>query len=158
PRLYLYGDPDASVVRAAREANMGMPAHGVDLAAAALDGSLAGKTVAVLGASYRGRVKETAFSGVFPVVAELQARGARALVQDPMYSDQELAHLGFEPYHLGEPVDAAIVQADHPGYADLRPADLPGVKVLVDGRGVTKAGNWLGVARLVIGQPRTAQS
>jgi nucleotide sugar dehydrogenase len=152
PRLYLWGDPGATVVRAAREANMAMPTHAVELAAAALDGALDGQTVAVLGASYRGRVKETAFSGVFAVVAELTGRGAKVLVADPMFSDSELARLGWEPYHFGTPVDAAIIQADHPEYAGLRPADLPGIKVLVDGRRVTDPGSWDGVTRLVIGQ------
>jgi nucleotide sugar dehydrogenase len=152
PWLYLHNDPDATIVRAAREANLAMPAHGVELAAAALDGDLRGKTVAVLGASYRGRVKETAFSGVYGVVEALRGRGAKALVHDPMFSDQELAGLGFEPYHLGEPVDAAVIQADHPEYADLAPADLPGVKVLVDGRRVTAPEAWAGVTRLVIGE------
>ena len=38
-------------------------------------GDLTGAKVAVLGASYRGGVKETAFSGVFPVVAALRERG-----------------------------------------------------------------------------------
>ncbi|MDR2566556.1 MAG: nucleotide sugar dehydrogenase [Bifidobacteriaceae bacterium] len=154
PRLYLYNDPEATIVRAAREANMGMPAHAVELAASALDGDLAGKTVAVLGASYRGRVKETAFSGVFPVVAALAERGARVLVHDPMFADEELEGFGWAPYHLGEPVDAAIIQADHPVYADLEPADLPGVKVLVDGRRVTRPERWAGATRLVIGAGR----
>ncbi|MDR0594833.1 MAG: nucleotide sugar dehydrogenase [Bifidobacteriaceae bacterium] len=151
PRLYLYNDPDATIVRAAREANMAMPVHAVELAAAALDGSLAGRKVAVLGASYRGRVKETAFSGVFAVVDALVERGAVPLVHDPMFAEEELAEHGWTPYRLGMPVDAAIIQTDHPVYADLEPADLPGAKVLVDGRRVTAPERWAGVTRLVIG-------
>jgi nucleotide sugar dehydrogenase len=154
PRLYLYGDPDATIVRAAREANMTMPAHAVELAAAALEGDLNGKAVAVLGASYRGRVKETAFSGIFPVVEELRRRGAEVAVHDPMFSDEELAGFGWKPYRLGESVQAAIIQADHPEYADLEPDDLPGVRVLVDGRRVTAPERWPGVVRLVIGEGR----
>ena len=68
PRLYLAGDPDATVVSAARAANAAMPAYAVSRAAALL-GSLSGLRVAVLGAAYRGGVKETAFSGVFGVVS-----------------------------------------------------------------------------------------
>ncbi len=83
------------MVRAAREANAGMPEHAVTLLEGAY-GDLAGARVAVLGASYRGGVKETAFSGVFPLVAALKARGATALVHDPMYTDEELGKLGFE--------------------------------------------------------------
>jgi nucleotide sugar dehydrogenase len=152
PRLYLWSDPEASIVRAARQANAAMPAYTVGLLAAA-HGDLAGVRVVVLGASYRGRVKETAFSGVFPTVEALQARGARALVHDPLYSDAELQQLGFTPYHLGDPADAAIVQADHPQYAELSAHDLPGITTLIDGRHVTDPMRWPDVTRTVIGQP-----
>lgn len=151
PRLYLYTDPDATIVRTAREANMTMPDYTIGLTEGAL-GGLQGKTIAVLGASYRGRVKETAFSGVFPTVAGLKARGATALVHDPMFTDEELRAHGFEPYHLGDQVDAAIVQADHPEYATIGPAELPGVQVLVDGRRATDAERWSGVRRIVVGE------
>lgn len=150
PRLYLYTDPEASVVRTAREANMTMPQHAVDLAARAL-GDLAGRKVVVLGASYRGRVKETAFSGVFPTVDALTAAGAEVFVHDPMFDDDELAAKRFTPYHYGENVDAVIVQADHPEYKEITSASFPGVQVLVDGRNATDAANWPGVKRLVIG-------
>jgi nucleotide sugar dehydrogenase len=150
PRLYLWNDPDATVVRAAREANVAMPAYAVDLLAQAY-GDLAGARVVVLGAAYRGGVKETAFSGVFPTVEALRERGAEVVVHDPLYDDAELSGLGFKPYHLGEPVDAAVIQADHPEYRDLGPADLPGVRALVDGRAITDPARWVGVARRVIG-------
>ena len=152
PRLYLFNDPDATIVRAAREANMDMPHHAVDLARAAAGGSLDGKTAVVLGASYRGGVKETAFSGVFGTVAALKAAGARAVVHDPMYSDAELEKLGFEPYHLGEHADVALVQADHADYRTIGAADLPGLTVLVDGRKVTAESGWDGVTRIVLGR------
>ncbi len=150
PRLYLYTDPDATIVRTAREANMTMPSYAVGLAEGAL-GGLAGRRVVVLGASYRGRVKETAFSGVFPTVDGLRSRGAEVLVHDPMFTDDELARYGFTAYHLGDPVDAAILQADHPEYLALTPADLPGVRAFVDGRGVIDAANWPGVTFLRLG-------
>jgi nucleotide sugar dehydrogenase len=149
PRLYLWNDPEATVVRAAREANAGMPLYSVDLLAAAY-GDLAGAAVLVLGASYRGGVKETAFSGVFPLVEELRSRGATPYVSDPMYSDEELEALGLTP-HRGEDVEAAVVQADHAEYRTLTPQDLPGVRVLVDGRRVTDAAAWAGHRRVVIG-------
>lgn len=150
PRLYLSTDPDASVVRNARSFNASMPAYVVGRVTEVL-GSVKGLTVAVLGASYRGKVKETAFSGVFATVDELRARGARVMVHDPMFTAEELAGLGWEPYALGTPADAAIVQADHPEYATLAPADLPGIRLLFDGRRVTSAEAWTGVPRLVVG-------
>ena len=151
PRLYLWTDPEASVVRAAREANLGMPDYTVGLLEGAY-GDLAGAKVVVLGAAYRGGVKETAFSGVFPAVEALKARGAEVSVHDPLYTDEELQQLGFTPYSLGAPVDAAVLQADHAEYAQLTPAELPGVKVLVDGRDRTDPARWAGVRRIVIGR------
>lgn len=150
PRLYLSTDPDASVVRTARAFNAGMPEYVVSRVEAVM-GSLAGVRVAVLGASYRGGVKETAFSGVFDTVAALRERGAEVLVHDPMYTDEELRAFGWEPFHLGDEAAVAIVQADHREYARLAPADVAGIRLLFDGRRVTDAAAWTGVPRLVIG-------
>ena len=150
PRLYLWNDPKATIVAAARAANAGMPDYTIGMLEGAY-GSLSGARVVVLGAAYRGGVKETAFSGVFPAVAALEARGATVTVHDPLYTDDELERLGLTAYHLGEPVDAAVVQANHAEYRDLRPADLPGIRVFVDGRRLTDAANWEGVTHRVIG-------
>lgn len=150
PRLYLWNDPDATIVKAAREANSAMPAHAVSMLEGAY-GSIAGARVVVLGAAYRGGVKETAFSGVFPTVEALRTRHAVPLVHDPLYSDDELRDLGFEPYHFGETIDAAIVQTDHADYRAIGPANLPGVKALIDGRRVSTPDAWPGVTYRVIG-------
>jgi nucleotide sugar dehydrogenase len=152
PRLYLWNDPDATVVRAAREANAAMPEYTVGLLERA-HGDLAGQTVAVLGATYRGGVKETAFSGVFATVEALETKGANVVVHDPLYSDEELQALGFAPFHIGDKADAVVVQADHAQYRDLTSDDVPGVRTLVDGRRVTDAGGWGDVTRRVIGAP-----
>jgi nucleotide sugar dehydrogenase len=149
PRMYLWNDPSATVVRSAREANLAMPGYAVDLLEDAY-GDLSGAAVLVLGAAYRGGVKETAFSAVFPTVETLQQRGARAYVSDPLYTAEELTLLGLPP-HRDEPVTAVVVQADHAEYRSLGADDLPGVRVLVDGRRVTDPARWAGVRRVVIG-------
>ena len=151
PRMYLWNDPEASVVRTARDANKAMPAHVVETLSG-LHGSLNGTKVVVLGASYRGGVKETAFSGVFPTVDALKSKGAIVFVHDPMYTDDELKKYGFNPFHYGDAIDAAVVQADHKEYADLTSAKLPGIKTMLDGRGITKPSNWLDVKYHVIGK------
>ncbi|GAA5229543.1 nucleotide sugar dehydrogenase [Arthrobacter cryoconiti] len=151
PRLYLWNDPDATVVRAARAANAEMPDYTVGLLEGAY-GDLAGARVVVLGAAYRGGVKETAFSGVFDTVQAIEGRGGIALVHDPLYTDGELNKLGFNPYHLGEPVDAAVVQADHAQYRVLSPAQLPGLRVFIDGRRVSSPERWPGITYRVIGK------
>nr|BFD91420.1 nucleotide sugar dehydrogenase [Kitasatospora sp. Xyl93] len=152
PRLYLWNDPGATVVRAAREANLAVPEYAVGMLAGAVPGGIAGQGVLVLGASYRGGVKETAYSGVFPLVEAVRSAGARPYVSDPLYEAEELAALGLPP-HVGEPVVAAVLQADHPEYRDLTPVDLPGVRVLLDGRRCTDPKRWAGtdVRRMVLG-------
>jgi nucleotide sugar dehydrogenase len=149
PRLYLWNDPDATVVRAAREVNSSMPAYAIELLGAAY-GDLMDVPVLVLGAAYRGGVKETAFSGAFGLVDALRLKGAVPFVSDPLFSGDELRALGL-PAHAGEPVRAAVIQTDHAEYRRLTPGDLPGVLVLLDGRRVTDPSAWTGVRRLVIG-------
>jgi nucleotide sugar dehydrogenase len=152
PRFYLWNDPEATVVRAAREANAAMPAHAVSLLKSAM-GSLAGKKVAVLGISYRGGVKESAFSGVFGTVAALTSEGAIVTVHDPMYTDEESTKLGFTPHHLGSDVDGVILQADHKEYKELAAKDFPGITAIVDGRRSLNPANFEGIDFLVIGAP-----
>ena len=135
PRFYLDGDPRARLPVVAREVNEAMPAYAVDLLAAELGGAerLAGERVLVLGVAYRGDVKETAFSGAFALRDELARRGAQPLAADPLYDDDELRALGFAPWD-GAAVAGAVLQADHAAYRDLGPEDLPGARVVVDGR------------------------
>ncbi len=134
-----------------------MPEHAVDLLAAA-HGDLADATVVVLGACYRGGVKETAFSGVFATVDALRARGAAVLVQDPLFGPDELVALGFEPYRAGQDVDAAVLQTDHDEYRRFSPGDLPGVRTVLDGRGMLDAADWPGVTVVSLGGGATYRS
>ncbi|MBV9817433.1 MAG: nucleotide sugar dehydrogenase [Solirubrobacterales bacterium] len=154
PRFYLAGDSAARLPAVAREVNERMPAYAVDLLAGDLGDDLSGKRVLILGVTYRGDVKETAFSGAFAVRRELERRGSLAVASDPLYGAEELRSLGFTPWG-GESVDAAIVQADHSSYARLDSSDLPGVRALVDGRGVLDPAVWVaaGVAFRRIGRP-----
>jgi len=152
PRLYLWNDPEATVVSAARATNEAMPGWAVDVLARE-HGDLAGQRVVVLGAAYRGGVKETAFSGVFGVVDALRAHGAVALVHDPLFDAAELVALGLSPYVLGEEADALVVQADHDEYRKLRAGDVPGARTVVDGRRILEVDHWPGVRVKVLGEP-----
>ena len=99
----------------------------------------------VLGASYRGGVKETAFSGVFPLVVALIRRGAEVWVHDPLFTASELQDLGLRPYVWGASVDVAILQADHVDYRSLRPTAMASVSLVFDGRRVIDPLAWPGV-------------
>jgi UDP-N-acetyl-D-mannosaminuronic acid dehydrogenase len=134
PCFYLDSDADARLPAAAREINQSMPAYAVDLLEQEL-GTLGGARVLILGVAYRGNVKETAFSGAFDLRDALVQRGAEPLAADPLYDDDELRALGFEPWEGREAI-GAILQADHAAYTGLAPADLPGVRAVIDGRGL----------------------
>ena len=90
PHFFLHGAPEARLPAVAREVNGAMPAYAVELLADAL-GELDGARVLILGVAYRGGVKETAFSGAFPLRDALAARGATVVAADPLYDDAELA-------------------------------------------------------------------
>jgi UDP-N-acetyl-D-mannosaminuronic acid dehydrogenase len=153
PRFYLAGDPTAVLPAVARDVNASMPAYAVALLGDEL--LAAGGRVLILGVAYRGGVKETAFSGAFGLRDALLGHGLHPLAADPLYTADALTALGFEPRDGGAPVDAAIVQADHAQYAQLTPDDLPGARVVVDGRGVLAAGPFVeaGVTVRRIGRP-----
>jgi nucleotide sugar dehydrogenase len=156
PRFYLSGHPAAELVETARRVNLAVPARAVGWVASHL-GGIVGRTVLILGAAYRGGVKETAYSGVFDLARTVKAKGGRAVVSDPLYPADELSALGLEPWVGGE-VDAAIVQADHEEYSHLGPDDLPGVVCVFDGRGILDPARWQGSAVVLrtIGQGATA--
>ena len=151
PRLYLWNHPDATIVRAAREANAAMPAYAVALARE-LYGNLTAARVTVLGASYRGGVKEVAFSGVFPIVEALKAEHAIVTVHDPMYSNAELRDLGLEPNNMGSVADIIIVQADHDEYRTLSSDHFPGIKLAIDGRNILQPINFPRIRIAVVGK------
>ncbi|GAA2055943.1 nucleotide sugar dehydrogenase [Catenulispora yoronensis] len=152
PRFYLFNDPDATIVRAARESNLAQPVYLVGLLEGLLGGGLAGRKVLVLGAAYRGGgVKETAFSGVYGLVSALAANGAEPYVSDPLYTAEELGALGLPAYEPGTEVEGVIVHTEHKQYWELSADEFPGVRVLVDGRNVTDPAKWDGVVRKVLG-------
>lgn len=157
PKFYLDGDPDAQLPATARKVNMAMPRYSVQRLADAL-GDLRDLHIAVLGAAYRGGVKETAFSGAFGVVEAIVEFGGRASVHDPMFTDEDLTKLGFEPYHLGEHCDAAVLQADHQEYRHLQRRDLGGATMLLDGRGCVDPTSDLTIIRLGVGRPAVTGS
>jgi UDP-N-acetyl-D-mannosaminuronic acid dehydrogenase len=151
PRFYLAGDPEAALPAASRAVNETMPAYAVERLGAALgDDGLRDTRVLVLGVAYRGGVKETAFSGAFGVRDALRAAGAEPVAADPLYTDDELTALGFVPWDGGD-VAGAIVQADHAAYRELTPGDLPGVRALVDGRGIVDVAPFAAAGVPVVG-------
>ncbi len=123
-----------------RRINDSMALYGVgqlDTALRETTGSgVRGKTVLILGASYRGGVKEPTLSSTLLVAQALEENAARAIVHDPLFTDEELFDLGLEPANLPPEahVDAVILQAMHPEYATLDLGIFDGAAVFLDGR------------------------
>ena len=150
PRMYLWNDPAATVVRAAREANAAMPEYAVDLLAAAY-GDLTDVGRAGAGRGLPGRGQGDRVLRRLPDRRGAARRGAPSRTSRTRCTPPRSWRRTACRRTTGEPVDAAVVQADHAEYRTLGPADLPGVTVLVDGRRVTDAARWPGVRRVVIG-------
>jgi len=138
-QMYLWNDPTATVVRAARETNRSMPEHCIRLLETA-HGPLAGQNVLILGASYRGDVKETSFSGVFDVVNALTVRKARCWVSDPYFTSEELEQLGLPIRGNAKEVEAIVIQADHAEYRTYKFSDHPVLRTVLNGRGIELRG------------------
>jgi nucleotide sugar dehydrogenase len=122
--------------RLSRQINDQMAGYAIDKLRAAL-GDLNDQNILILGLSYRGDVKESAFSSTFRLAEVLKTAGARVSVHDPLYTDEEILAYGLTPATL-EPLPAAsavILQAMHSGYKTLDWGHIPGLKVVLDGRG-----------------------
>jgi len=136
PHLLMEGGFPLHLLAAARQVNDGMAAYGVGKLEEAL-GGLRGRTVLILGLAYRPNVKEAAGSSTFALARELEARGARALVHDPLFSAREVEAAGLRPaYPLPHKVDAVVIQALHDQYRDLDLGTFAGCRAVLDGRNV----------------------
>lgn len=156
PRLYLANDPHATIVRSARDHNAAQPRHAASLLERTY-GSLAGARVVVLGAAYRAGTAEAAHSGVFDLVRELEQVGALVSVHDPHVTTSALAEKGLRPHALGTTVDAAILHTDHREYDQLTSSDLPGARLILDGRNSLRSDQFEGVELLRLGVGSTRQ-
>ena len=131
---YFLDERGTPLSQLARKTNDAMAGYAVEKLEAAL-GSLSGVTVLILGLAYRANVKESANSSAFLIAQALAGRGARALVHDALYSNDEIRALGLEPpqtFPLS--VDAIAVQAWHDVYRELDLRSFGGCRAVLDGR------------------------
>jgi nucleotide sugar dehydrogenase len=142
--------------RWARSINDAMAEYAASQIAGKL-GTLRDRSIVILGLAYRANVREAAFSSALRLIASLQHQGARVYINDPLFTDAELAATGAIPIDLGEIqlVDAIIVQAHHQQYTALNADFYRRASVVLDGRGNTNlAAMSLGETTLIrIGAP-----
>ena len=137
PQFYLWNDPEATIVAAARQANKSMPDYYVSKLEEKI-GNLNGKSILVLGVSYRARVKESAFTGAFDVRESLNARGAKPYFTDPLFNSEEMDSLGFNSNFESSEIDGIILHTDHQDFLDYNFSQHPKLLSVVDGRNFLK--------------------
>ena len=135
PHLVLSTDPDLEVVSTARRTNDGQVERAIDAVVDAVDG-LAGKSVLVLGLTYREGVNELAYSQALPLIKGLAERGASVHAYDPLVSADEIVRRGAKPYLWGEgaPFAAIVTQTGDALWRSLDFSLFPELRVLLDGR------------------------
>jgi len=111
---------DVSLLRAARRINDAMPAHMkklIDMCLKDQGKSRAASSVSVLGIAFRGGVKESRLSPGIALLKLLKGY-AKVVAHDPMFSQDEIRSMGFEPASLEDALrcDCIAVVTDHPEY------------------------------------------
>ncbi|HZU68959.1 MAG TPA: nucleotide sugar dehydrogenase [Ktedonobacteraceae bacterium] len=99
-------------------------------------GSLVGLSVLILGAAYRGNVREAAYTSAGLIRDALVRHGATVYLDDPLFTKDELHALGFTPFCEGleDEVRAIILQADHQAYQSFDFSRFTHCELLLDGR------------------------
>jgi nucleotide sugar dehydrogenase len=140
PQFYLWNDPLATIVRSARENNSEMPLYVVNSVLSVM-GDISKIKILILGASYRDRVKELAFSGVFPLRDLLVQQNAICEIHDPLFSPQELVENNLQPFEGNfEEVQVVIIQNSSVEFIELLSdsSKFKNLKAIFDGRNLFK--------------------
>lgn len=142
PYFLIHGfSTDAPLLRTAREVNDSMPAFAVaklreEFAAEGID--VEGKTVLVLGLTYRAGVNETAATPAGPLINGLREAGVDVLAADPILTADEIAAFGAEPVSLADvtdrAVDAAVLVTAHEEIVALDWEGFDEPLIVIDGR------------------------
>jgi nucleotide sugar dehydrogenase len=127
--------PSLRLLSEARLINDQMAEYAVQRVERAI-GSLHRRSVLILGAAYRGDVREVAFSCAYRLQSALSRQGAQVYLDDPLYRADELSELGFRPLlSTDEPdIEVIILQATHQTYHSLNWQRFPRCQILLDGR------------------------
>ena len=137
PWFLINGLGPAPLAELARRINDGMPSQAVRLLERAL-GGVAGRTILILGLAYRANVKESYRSAALLLAEALSEAGASVLVNDPLFSHQEIAAHRLTPTSLDPPppVAAIVLQAYHDQYRALDFSTFSECRLVLDGRNV----------------------
>lgn len=139
----------AALVETARERNLSMPRHMIQLVKSAyseMKKEIKGSRVAVLGLAFKDETDDVRNSVAHPIIVQLQALGAVVAVNDP-YVKPEKARGMFKGVHIAKELpealrgaDCLVIVTDHRQFRDLGLSDIKGLvshpAAIVDGRHV----------------------
>lgn len=151
PHLYLSSGLTSPLISEARELNQSMPAASVKLLKEQL-GSLGGRSVCVLGVSYRAGVKEDAFSGAHMLRQLFEIEGASVCFVDPLYSAGELRDIGFTPCEDFSAIGVVVLHTPHNSFSDLSDSLFPSLVGVLDGRNFLDPSRWASAVFLCLGR------
>ena len=119
-------------------------------------GGLLGRKVVILGLGFRPQVKEAAYSPAFSLRDEIEQLGGSPFLHDPLFTEAEIRHFGFEPARI-EDGDVLVLNTAHDSYRSLNFVELAqaGVKTVVDGRDLWdgQAVRTAGLTYISVGKP-----
>jgi nucleotide sugar dehydrogenase len=133
PHFYLTTDPNASIVKTAREQNAAMPNYYLEKIRS-LSKSLKDLNILILGVAYRPDVKEHTLSGTLKLAEIINAEGGNVVVVDPLYTEEEIKSHGLKPFENETNSDYIILHTGHSEFKDFDFLRFPGLKAIIDGR------------------------
>ena len=146
-----------SVLKDARYLNDWMPFHMVDLLEDALKEAkkdMKGSTICVLGYAFLENSDDPRNTPTIPLLKELERRGAMYKIHDPFIKEDEGYRIESDIDEALKDCDALVLMTKHDYYKCIDPARLNGLlrtKVIVDGRNLFDAGNFITAGFVVRG-------
>jgi UDP-N-acetyl-D-mannosaminuronic acid dehydrogenase len=146
----------ARVIRAAREANDGMPRHVVERLVNEVN--LEDGAVAMLGLAYRADLGDIRESPALAVHRELTRRGVKVKAHDPLVSEPipDIANLSLE--EAVKDAAAVLIVTDHAAFRSLDPRSIAGLvagRTVFDTRNCLDRDAWRAAGFRVLGLGRT---
>ena len=143
-------DQALSFLREVDSINMRRRVRTVDLAREVCDGSIVGRRIAVLGASFKPDSDDVRDSPALSVAAQMQLQGARVVVTDPQAIENARAKwpdLSFADTaeEAATGADVVLLATEWTEYRELDPEKLATVvrtRNIVDGRNVLHPAEW----------------
>ncbi|WP_106498262.1 nucleotide sugar dehydrogenase [Lentibacillus sp. Marseille-P4043] len=137
PYFFINKGLDQGITPLSRKINDNMANHSLTRIEKEI-GSLEGKNVLILGLSYRENVKEPTKSTTLLLIDQLKKKQANLYVNDPLFTNQEIAGYGVIPLSLDDPfvaeLDIVILQAFHQEYRTIDFSHFRTCELVLDGR------------------------